>query len=361
MTKSSSEALVLGIETSCDDTSVGLVRDGHCLSLVTQSSVDEHAEWGGIVPELASRRHILSIVPVVKQALDDAGCTLGAVDAVAATYGPGLAGSLLVGYNFAQGLAAGLGIPLLAVNHLSAHAHACWLDRQPGQTPVLPAICLLVSGGHTELTLMEDLSVFRPLGRTRDDAVGEAFDKAARIMGLGFPGGPAIERAAAECHARGFSPFNLPRARLAGSWDFSLSGIKSAIGRAGAGQLGPAERRQIFGDGDPAEFAARRASAITRMAAGFQAAVIEVLAEKTSAAARRFAVGSVLLCGGVAANRALRGELAARSPVPLFVPDFGYCVDNGAMVAISAQLGGGRRELTDINPGLRLPELQPTG
>lgn len=350
-------AVVLGIETSCDDTSVGIVRNRRCLALATQSSVDEHAAWGGIVPELAARQHILAIGPVLEQALADAGLGLGDVDAIAATYGPGLAGSLLVGYNFGQGLAARLGVPLWPVNHLVAHAHACWLDVPEGGGPRFPAICLLVSGGHSELTLMNGPSDHRLLGRTRDDAVGEAFDKAARIMGLGFPGGPAIQAAAEDARAAGLAPYRLPRPRLPDSLDFSLAGIKSAIGRARAGKLGPHERGQIFGTGDPVEFERADPAAIGRMAAGLEDAIADMLIKNTLLAARRHSARSVLLCGGVAANLCLRSRLADECPLEVHVPDFAYCVDNGAMVAVSGAMSGFRGEsFPDIDPGLKLPQ-----
>ncbi len=348
--------VVLGIETSCDDTSIAIVRERRCLAQATQSSVDEHAAWGGIVPELAARQHILAIGPVLEQVLDDAGLELAAVDAVAATYGPGLAGSLLVGYNFGQGLAARLGIPLWPVNHLAAHAHACWLDVPADDEPRFPAICLLVSGGHSELTLMQGPGDHRLLGRTRDDAVGEAFDKAARIMGLGFPGGPAVQAAAEEARAAGLEPYRLPRPRLPDSLDFSLAGIKSAIGRARTGKLGPHERGQIFGTSDPAEFERAEPAAIGRMSAGLEDAIADMLIKNTLAAARRHGARSVLLCGGVAANLRLRSRLMDECPLKVHVPDFSYCVDNGAMVAISGQMGGwGADPYPDIDPGLKLP------
>ncbi len=357
MSDSSSAPAVLGIETSCDDTSVGIVAGGRCLALATQSSVDEHAAWGGIVPELAARQHILAIGAVLEQALSDAGLELDAVAAIAATYGPGLAGSLLVGYNFAQGLAVRLGRPLYPVNHLAAHAHACWLDRAPGAVPRFPAICLLVSGGHSELTVMGGPLDHRILGRTRDDAVGEAFDKAARIMGLGFPGGPAIQAAASDARSAGLKPYRLPRPRLKGSWDFSLAGIKSAIGRARSGKLGPHERGQIFGPSDPGEFERAAPQAIGRMAIALEEAVADMLVRNALAAAKRYKAHSVLLCGGVAANLRLRAKLTAESPVPVHVPDFAYCVDNGAMVAISGAMTGWKfGAFPDIDPGLKLPD-----
>ena len=362
MSGNGTPAVVLGIESSCDDTSVGIVAGRRRLALATQSSVDEHAAWGGIVPELAARRHILAIGAVLEQALADAGLELDCVDAIAATHGPGLAGSLLVGYNFAQGLALGLGKPLYPINHLAAHAHACWLDREPDAEPRFPAICLLVSGGHTELTLMHGPSDHRVLGRTRDDAVGETFDKAARIMGLGFPGGPAIQNVAAAARAAGLAPYRLPRPRLPGSLDFSLAGIKSAVARARAGDLGPHERGQIFGASDPREFERAEPDAVGRMAAGLEDAIADMLVKNALAAARRHSARSLLLCGGVAANLRLREKLGEECPVPMHVPDFAYCVDNGAMVAISgAMTAPAFDSYPDIDPGLKLAEIKKPG
>ena len=215
--------LILGIETSCDETGMAVVADGrHLRSNVIGSQVELHARYGGVVPEVASRQHVLALVPITRRALAGAGAALEALDAVAVTHGPGLAGALLTGVNFAKGLALGLGVPLVGVNHLEGHIYAAWLyGRDPEAEAGFPLVCLITSGGHTDLVLMEEHGRYRLLGRTRDDAAGEAFDKAARVLGLGFPGGPEVQRVAARA---GGAPEPLPRAWLRESLDFSCSG-----------------------------------------------------------------------------------------------------------------------------------------
>src|SRR5438105_3668155 len=223
-------SLILGIETSCDETAVAVIADGRrIVSNVVASQIDIHARYGGIVPEVASREHVMTILPVVDRALADAGCAPGDLTAVAVTHGPGLAGSLLVGVSAAKALAFAHDLPLVGVNHLEAHIYANWLhaaDETPLPPPEFPLLCLIVSGGHTDLVRMTDHGVYERLGRTRDDAAGEAFDKVARILGLGFPGGPAIQKAAAEGDP---AAFDLPRAWLGDSLDFSFSGLKTAL------------------------------------------------------------------------------------------------------------------------------------
>jgi len=309
--------LVLGIETSCDETAAGVVEDGRrLLANVVASQAAVHARYGGVVPEVASRHHIEAMLPVVKAALAEARCAASDLDAVAVTAGPGLAGSLLVGLNTAKSLAYAWDKPLIGVNHLEGHLYANWLQSdsvhpEPVEAPPLPAIVLIVSGGHSELLLAEDHGVYRLLGRTRDDAAGEAFDKAARVLGLGFPGGPAIERAAREA---GPKPPRLPRAWLGHSSDFSFSGLKTAVARVAA------------------ESDAPRAD----IAAGFQTAVIDVLTRKAVDAAQQTGAACILLSGGVAANGPLRDLMRQRSPVPVFVPPPVLCTDNGAMIAAAA-------------------------
>lgn len=305
---------VLGIESSCDETAAAVVEDGRrILSNVVASQIEIHRRYGGVVPEVASRQHVLSIVPVVQQALSEAGVSWGNLDGIAATMGPGLAGSLLVGANFAKTLAFARGLPLTGVNHLEAHIYANWLG---GDEPVFPSLCLIVSGGHSDLVLMAGHGRYSMLGRTRDDAAGEAFDKAARILGLGYPGGPAIEKAS----ARGTKPHRFTRAWLPGTDDFSFSGLKTAV-------LHAARAQGITGDaGEPTE-------AAYDLAAGFQEAVVDMLSAKTAEAARREGVSQVLLAGGVAANRALRQAIVERSPAPVLCPDISLCTDNAAMVA----------------------------
>ena len=304
------DMLVLGVETSCDETAVGVVADGRrLLANVVASQAAVHARYGGIVPEVASRHHLEAMLPVVRAALAEARCRPADLDAIAVTAGPGLAGSLIVGLNTAKALAYAWSKPLIAVNHLEGHLYANWLME--GEAPPLPAVALIVSGGHSELVLAEGHGRYRLLGRTRDDAAGEAFDKAARVLGLGFPGGPAIER---EARAAGPKPPRLPRAWLGESSDFSFSGLKTAVARVA--QAGGAP--------------------VADIAAGFQAAVVDVLVRKTVRAAASYEVRSVLLSGGVAANGPLRAALREASPVPVWAPPPVLCTDNGAMIAAAA-------------------------
>ena len=312
---------ILGIETSCDETAAGVVEDGHrILSNVVASQVELHARYGGIVPEVASRQHILQIAPVVRRALDDAGLSTDQLDAVAVVYGPGLAGSLLVGVNAVKALAFATGVPLVAVNHLEAHIYACWLyGRRPEVEVGFPLLCLIVSGGHTDMVLMESHGQYRLLGRTRDDAAGEAFDKAARVLGLGYPGGPAIQNAARNARGRE----KLPRAWLEGTHDFSFSGLKTAVLR----------RAQSLGLYPRPENGSPDADSVRELAHAFQESVVDVLATKTSDAALDLGVKGVVLGGGVVANARLREVFQERVPLSLFVPPPSLCTDNGAMVA----------------------------
>jgi N6-L-threonylcarbamoyladenine synthase len=309
--------IILGIETSCDETAAAVVEDGrHMRSNVVASQFHLHAPHGGVVPEVAARHHLEVILPVIDAALDEAGCSWGDLAAVAVTAGPGLAGALLVGVNAAKALAWAHGVPLLAVNHLEAHLYANWIEV-PGRDyaePRLPALGLIVSGGHTDLVLMQAHGVYQRLGRTRDDAAGEAFDKVGRLLGLGFPGGPAVERAARE--SKGMAP-RLPRAWLRGTDDFSFSGLKTAVLHAIRGEAGPTP-------------------AVAELAESFQASVVDVLSKKAADAALREGAESLLLSGGVAANGALRAALIQRSAVPVFGPPPVLCTDNGAMIAACA-------------------------
>jgi N6-L-threonylcarbamoyladenine synthase len=302
--------LALGIETSCDETAVGIVADGRrLLANIVASQSAVHAQYGGVVPEVASRHHLEAMLPVVRAALMEARCQPSDLDVIAVTAGPGLAGALLVGLNTAKALAYAWSKPLLGINHLEGHLYANWLLE--GETPQLPAVVLIVSGGHSELIHVEDHGRYRLLGRTRDDAAGEAFDKAARVLGLGFPGGPAIERTAREAGPR---PPRLPRAWLGDSNNFSFSGLKTAVARM-------AEEAQ---------------SPVPDIAAGFQTAVIDVLTRKAVRVAEEVGAASILLSGGVAANGPLRAMLRERSPVPVWVPPPVLCTDNGAMIAAAA-------------------------
>jgi N6-L-threonylcarbamoyladenine synthase len=341
--------LVLGIETSCDETGVGLVEGGRTLlANAVASQVEVHARYGGVVPEVASRQHVLALVPTLHRALQEAGVSLPQVDAVAVTCGPGLVGSLIVGVNFAKGLAMALGKPLLGVNHLEGHIYAAWLEPtlDPEREPGFPLVCLLASGGHTDLVLMEGHGEYRLLGRTRDDAAGEAFDKAARVLGLGFPGGPEIQREA----GRATRPEPFPRVMVEGL-AFSFSGLKTALVR----------RAQAAGLYPPAGATASPSEsreAVANLAAGFQEAVVEALVEKTLEGVRRTGARGILLGGGVSANALLRQRLQQRSPVPLLVPRPSLCTDNGAMIAAAAffRLRRGERHGWDLDahPSLRL-------
>ena len=323
---------ILGIETSCDETAAAVVADGvRILSNQIASQVEIHARYGGIVPEVASRQHILAIIPILNQAMAEAEATWSDLDGIAVTAGPGLAGSLLVGVNMAKAIALAHRLPITGVNHLEGHIYANWLVDP---SPDFPLVCLIVSGGHTDLVLMRGHGDYVVLGRTRDDAAGEAFDKAARILGLGYPGGPAIERAARDGSA---ASVPLPRAWLKGSSDFSFSGVKTALLRLVEGGKIPS----------PAE-----------AAASFQEAVVDVLVTKTVAVAREHRVRQILLAGGVASNKLLRECLAKNSPIPVLVPEPILCTDNAAMIAACGyfRFKAGKVDDLDLDvvPSLRL-------
>lgn len=333
--------VILGIETSCDETAAAVVVDGRrILSNVVASQVDLHAQYGGVFPELASRAHIEAIVPVVREAMAQAQVGWEDLTALAVTVGPGLVGSLLVGVNVAKGLALGRGLPLVPVNHLEAHLYANWLEStEEGAAPSalsFPLLVLIVSGGHTELILMRGHGDYQYLGGTLDDAAGEAFDKVGRLLGLPYPGGPSIERA-----ARSGNPahFHLPRAWLEGTYDFSFSGLKTAVARL-------IQQREI-----PQRF-------IPDLAAAFQEAVVDVLVTKTVAAAKDYGATAILLSGGVSANRALRAAMRERSRVPVYYPPPILCTDNAAMVAACGyfryQAGVRSGWNLDVSPDLRL-------
>lgn len=338
---------VLGIETSCDETAAAVVADGRrILSNVVSSQIALHQSHGGVVPELAARGHIRAIIPVVETALAEAGIGRREIDAVAVTEGPGLAGSLLVGVNVAKTLAYVLGRSLVPVNHLEAHVYANWLsrpDEDPLPAPAFPLVCLLVSGGHSELILMTGHGRYRHLGRTLDDAAGEAFDKGARLLGLGYPGGPAVQRA-----AQGGDPtrFDLPRAWLGDSYDFSFSGLKTALLRLVEPYRLPSPPAESRRPGQFAEHRPPRYSPdlpVADLAAAFEEAVVDVLAVKTVRAAREFGAKTLLLAGGVAANAALRRRLQTETASacddhapPVRFPPIELCTDNAAMVAGAA-------------------------
>ena len=343
----------MGVETSCDDTSIAFVRDG-CLecSLVSQTQIEPHLAYGGVVPEAAARIHAEVIDAVFAAALEQACVGLDLVDAIAVTYGPGLPGSLLVGVQFAQGLAFAINRPLVRINHLEGHFAAPWLTADP--PPEFPIVALVVSGGHTELLHASGPGSYRLLGRTRDDAAGEAFDKVARLLGLPFPGGPPIEQAAARAAS---TPFRLPRAHLPGTNDFSFSGLKTAARRLIEDQLGPDEARRIIA---PEVVEAPRlgdAGFVAQVARSFQDSVVEVLVEKTLSAQRVHGAASIIVTGGVAANCRLRAAMHA-SPVPVHFPELRHCADNGSMIAVAGAWRLARGEVAqvpfDIEPGLRL-------
>jgi len=350
---------ILGIETSCDETAAAVIQDGHLiLSNVVATQMELHAKYGGVFPEMASRQHVLSITPVIRQAMDEAEKSWGDLDAVAVVYGPGLPGSLLVGVNAAKGLALGCGLPLIGINHIEAHILTNWLAVS-GRPPTIhfPLICLIVSGGHTELVLMRDFGRYERLGGTIDDAAGEAFDKVGRLLGLPYPGGPAIEEAAQDGNPAAFS---LPRAWLKDSYDFSFSGLKTAVLHAVQRFETQPLKPRPGGTGRKLSSPAApvRLLPVADLAASFQAAVVDVLAEKTRQAAERFGARCVLLAGGVAANQVLRHSLGKRVDVPVYYPPPHLCTDNATGVGVA-----GYRALMDdrvsdwdldVVPGLRL-------
>ena len=303
--------LVLGIETSCDETGVGVVRDGVLLADEVASSVDEHRRFGGVVPEVASRAHLEAMVPTVQRALQTAGVALRDLDAIAVTSGPGLAGALLVGVAAAKSYALALDLPLYGVNHLAAHVAVDVLEHGPLPEP---AIAMLVSGGHSSILLVDDVTrSLTPLGQTVDDAAGEAFDKVARLLGLGFPGGPVVDRQARE----GSASIPFPRGMMSDpSYDVSFSGLKTAVARWVERHEGPVP--------------------VADVCASFQEAVVDVLTSKAVRACRETGVDHLLIGGGVAANsrlRALAQERCDAAGIVLRVPRPGLCTDNGAMVA----------------------------
>ena len=311
-------ARILGIETSCDETSAAVIENGRTLlSSVVASQAEMHKKYGGVFPEVASRQHIKTVHAVIEQALQQAHISLGDIDAVAVTRGPGLAGSLVVGVNAAKGIALATNLPLLGVSHLEGHIYSAWVHRTDARAvpaePQFPLVALLVSGGHTELNLMTDHITYRRLGGTLDDAAGEAFDKVARLLGLPYPGGPAIQDAAETGNPEAY---NFPRARLEGTWNFSFSGVKTAVLRVVKGFQ---EMRQPLPVND--------------LAASFQAAIVEILVLKTIKAAQQLKAKEIILAGGVSANRALREAFLAQSEFPVHIPDLSLCTDNAAMIA----------------------------
>ncbi len=310
--------LILGIESSCDDAAAAVIETSIAGQAIVRSSTvsnqdDIHRAYGGVVPELASRSHVITILPVIERALAEARCTLGDIEGIAVTRGPGLVGSLLVGLMCAKGLAQTMGAPMVGVNHLEGHLLAPLLETRVA----MPYLALVASGGHTALFAVDDFGRYRRLGRTRDDAAGEAFDKVAKLMGLGYPGGKVIDELARRGDRR---RVKIPRARVRGAaWDFSFSGVKTAVATFLASEAGAT-------------------AALEDLAASFQEAVVDMLIRPTLAAARECGAETVVLTGGVAANSRLRAKLAEALEAEgrrLIAPSFKYCTDNAAMIALA--------------------------
>ncbi len=350
-----SSARILGVETSCDETAAAIVENGRLiLSNAVASQVDLHAQFGGVFPEVASRQHIRTIYPIVETALQQAHLGLSDIDAVAITRGPGLPGSLVIGMNAAKGLSLGSGLPLVGVNHLEGHIYSAWLGWPPVTSdtalaatalppePHFPLVVLVVSGGHTELISMTDHLQYERLGATLDDAAGEAFDKVARLIGLGYPGGPAIQKAAQGGNSRAFA---FPRAWLEDTWNFSFSGLKTAVLR---------EVRRLQEQ--------KLDLPVADLAASFQAAVVDVLVGKTLRAVEKLGGAEILVAGGVSANKALRETMQERAPVPVHIPPLALCTDNAAMVASAGYyrfVKGQRDALAmDVLPNWPLAEVR---
>lgn len=325
---------ILGIESSCDETAASVVEDGRrLLSNVVHTQIDIHAEYGGVVPEVAARSHIEVINPVINQALADAGCSWDDIDAIAVTYAPGLIGSLLVGTLAARTLALVHNKPLYPIHHVEAHVYANFLIDQsddlhlslPSKQPAFPMLALIVSGGHSQLVLFRDHGDYELLGQTQDDAVGEAFDKVAKIIGLPYPGGPSIAKAALEGNPHKYA---LPKAKLQNPYDFSFSGLKTALLRAVQHEVGkdytfPShELPALLNDAQRADFAA-----------SFQQVAVETLVDKAEKAFHNFSPASVVIAGGVAANQELRRQLQERIPIDIEYAPMQLCTDNGAMIA----------------------------
>lgn len=342
--------LILGIETSCDETAAAVISDGRTLlSSAISSQIDRHAAFGGVVPEIASREHVKMILPVLDRALEEAGRDLADLTAIAVTYGPGLVGALLVGVAAAKGLAAATGLPLIPVHHLEGHIAAAYL-ADPALEP--PFLCLLVSGGHATLAEVLDYTVFRILGRTRDDAPGEAFDKIARVLGLGYPGGPLMEEA-----ARGGDrqALDLPRTRFDDSFDFSFSGVKTAA-------LNQYRKLKRQAEAEGSDWPV--ACGFQDFAASFQEAIVKTLVEHTEEALEATGHRRLVVAGGVSANQRLRESMAALAEgkgLALTIPPLATCTDNAAMIGAAGYYAwrAGRRAAFDLNasPMAELDEI----
>ena len=325
--------IILGIESSCDETAVGIVRDGReLLANAVFTSMDLHAVYGGVVPEIAARSHIESIIPVLEQGLTEADLNWNRIDGIAVTYGAGLGGSLLVGVMTARTLAIVKQKPLYAINHVEAHAYANFLTSTslpgyllPATAPVFPCLALIVSGGHSQLVLFRGHFDYDLLGQTQDDAVGEAFDKVAKILGLPYPGGPSVGKKALEGNPHAF---NLPKAKMPGKYDFSFSGVKTAVLRYAQAAVGKdftfpsKDLPSALNDAQKAD-----------IAAVFQRVAIETVVDKAMMAYEEFSPASVIIAGGVAASPELRRQLSERMPIDISYTDPKLCTDNGAMIA----------------------------
>jgi len=331
---------VLGIESSCDETAASVVEDGRVLSDVIASQVAVHRPYGGVVPELASRNHMINLTPVIEQALKDAQVELGQIDGIVATSGPGLIGSLLVGLQAAKTIAMSRKLPFVGVNHLRGHLLATRIEGDNLSRPNFPYMALLASGGHTGVYLVESEDSITCLGQTRDDAAGEAYDKVAKLLGLGYPGGPIIDKMAAVEGDEETFPQALRQRK---SYEFSFSGIKTAVAQRVATFKGGPDDKQMH--------------AIAR---GFQRAVVEILVRKVVLAAREKQVSSVVLAGGVAANKGLRAHAAKicrENDLKLFAPPPSRCTDNGSMIAYAGylSLAAGQRSSFDLGPRSNWP------
>lgn len=341
---------ILGIESSCDETAASVVQDGRVLlSNVVNSQIDIHAAYGGVVPEVAARSHIEVINPVINQALIDANCTWDDIDAIAVTYAPGLIGSLLVGTLAARTLAVLKNKPLYPIHHVEAHVYANFLNET---APEFPMLALIVSGGHSQLVLFRDHGNYVLLGQTQDDAVGEAFDKVAKILGLPYPGGPSVAKAALNGDPKRYA---LPKAKLKGAYDFSFSGLKTAVLRA-------VQRETGVDFTFPSGELAARLNDVQRndFAASFQYTAISTLVDKAEKAYRDYAPKSVVIAGGVAANQELRRQLSERLPLPIDYAPMQLCTDNAAMIATLGYYYAQKKQPTDPMELEVIPSLSMT-